>query len=94
MFAGYSLPPGYTVQNGCICAPGVCLSGNCAVGCANGQCAEAAPAVKGTGPICVDGKCYTPEQFEKKFGSAKPATITLHKDGDAWKDTSGNVWKK
>lgn len=71
----------------------------CATSCANGQCGPNTSATATQSPdgiVCVDGKCYTQEQFLKKFGatSAGPSFPTTAKPGDkiTFENTAANAW--
>lgn len=53
--------------------------------------------------VCENGKCFLVAETGPATLSSKPLTlplkpvvektVTLHKDGDAWKDASGAAWK-
>lgn len=91
------------------CSSGQCQSAQgCATSCSNGQCSPQAsfgPTFVGSDgtkykQVCENGKCFlVVDNSATPSGSpvVKPsatATVTLHKDGDAWKDASGNAWKQ
>lgn len=46
--------------------------------------------------VCENGQCFpVPESTPSVSPPPKAVeTIILHKEGNAWKDASGNVWKK
>lgn len=82
-------------EGGCsTCSSGQCGSAQgCATGCENGQCA---PSQSQTSDefeqVCVGGKCYLVRKTPAPTTKASE-TITLTKDGDAWKDGKGQAWK-
>ena len=75
-------------------AGSACATGNCATTCENGNCLPSKVATtdtKASGIICVDGKCYTPEQFAKKFINGPVEVAPSPTPAGAWFTPA---WKK
>jgi hypothetical protein len=79
-------------------------AGTTTSGCANGSCVQgptqnqatyitqAGQSVPSDAPICVGGKCYTPEQYNKKFNAPTYSSQTVS-SGPAWAPPAWKVVK-